>query len=449
MFARIGNVPFKNRQRPTNMNNLNVWICRHRPPNPVLLCEIQSAYSANDQRQYHQRAQMNLPESTFWPFNALAHTLSLAAFSAQVKGHGCGSRGRVYNRAVRFLTILVMALMGTLAAGEPLTYLLWDGSESVADYANRVNLPTTKTLDLGNDIKLDLVLIPAGKFVMGMPEYEQPAMGQTMVALSGGIMIVVSVVWLVRARKNRKRPQFSLAFMLMMTAVASIGVWGCVRWKEALKHPDLYPHEHPAHAVTLTKPFYMGKHPVTREQYQQVAGANPSKTSGGKDHPVDSVSWDEAQTFCIKLTTQTKENVRLPTEAEWEYSCRAGTTTAYYSGDTEADLARVAWYMRNSKNSTHPVGQKEPNAFGLYDMHGNVEQWCEDWWSWDYRRNANSETVDPTGAEYAHGPLRILRGGDWYSLPETCRSASRGYRTPEFGLWGDGFRIVVTAVRSP
>src|SRR2546430_11124906 len=112
------------------------------------------------------------------------------------------------------------------------------------------------------------------------------------------------------------------------------------------------------------------------------------------------------------------EAVRLPTEAEWEYACRAGTNTTYSSGDRDEDLDRVAWYWVDSKNTTHPVGQKEPNAFGLYDMHGNAWQWCEDWWEDDY---SHASTENPPGP--THGASRVLRGGSWTHRPVYCRSA--------------------------
>ena len=218
-----------------------------------------------------------------------------------------------------FITPLVLG-----AEAQP--YPLWDGHESVADYAQRVNLPATKTLDLGNGVKLELVLIPVGKFIMGTPEHEKPAVGQTMAGISGGILFVAVLLLLVRTRRKRTRLQFSLAFMLLLTFTASVGVWGGVRWNEALKHPDDFLSQHPAHPVTLTQPFYMGKYDVTQEQYQAVTGKTPS-TIIGKDNPVDTVLWDDAQAFCKKLTEQTKQAVRLPTEAEWEFACRAGTRT--------------------------------------------------------------------------------------------------------------------------
>lgn len=350
-----------------------------------------------------------------------------------------------YNRAMRLSPFIFIALAGSLAAGEPMpAFPLWNGSESVADYAKRVNLPPTQTLDLGSGVKLELVLIPAGKFVMGTPEHEKPAVGQTMVGVSGGILIVAVIVLLVLARKKRKRPQFSMAFMLLLTFVAAVGVWGSVRWNEALKHPNYYPNEHPAHAVTLTKPFYMGKYDVTQEQYQQVIGSNPSNFIG-KDNPVETVSWDEAQAFCKKVAEQSKQTVRLPTEMEWEYACRGGTNTLYYSGDTDKDLDRVAWYSGNIKNTTHPVGQKEPNAFGLYDMHGNVWQWCQDWYGEDYYSTSPAE--EPQGP--VTGACRVLRGGSWNNDPVGC-PAARYWLGP--ANRGDyiGFRVVVVpAFRTP
>ncbi len=225
---------------------------------------------------------------------------------------------------ITVVLLCACAVRAAEAAAE--SYRLWDGHETVAEYAQRVNLPATQTLDLGGGVKLELVLIPAGKFLMGSPEREKPVVGQTMVGLSGGVLLLIGLVFLVRVRRKRQRLQFSLAFMLAMTFVASLGVWGGVRWNEALRHVDDFEieNEHPAHAVLLTKPFYMGKFTVTQEQYQAVMGASPSHFKG-KDNPVEQVSWNDAQAFCKKLTEQTTETVRLPTEAEWEYGCRAGT----------------------------------------------------------------------------------------------------------------------------
>jgi formylglycine-generating enzyme required for sulfatase activity len=205
-----------------------------------------------------------------------------------------------------------------------------------------------------------------------------------------------------------------------------------------------------AHEVTLASPFYMGKYEVTQEQYQQVMGTNPSQFRG-PSLPVEMVSWDDAKEFCKRATAvphsaglrnqqSGKVLYRLPTEAEWEFACRAGTTTTYYTGDAEADLGRAAWYGANSKNTTHPVGQKEPNAFGLHDTHGNVFEWCLDHWQGKYSPEA---AVDPQGPP--EGQYRVLRGGSWFGDLGDCRSASRTWGTPGFRDGVVGFRVVASA----
>jgi formylglycine-generating enzyme required for sulfatase activity len=158
----------------------------------------------------------------------------------------------------------------------------------------------------------------------------------------------------------------------------------------------------------------------------------------GASLPIESVSWNDAQEFCKKVSAKTGQTVRLPTEAEWEYACRAGTTTAYYSGDTEADLGRAAWYGANINGSTHPVGQKEPNAWGLYDMHGNVWEWCQDYWYEEYEAGA---ATDPQGPDT--GTSRVLRGGFWLANPWFCRSAFRSVWAPGRRDGSFGFRVVL------
>lgn len=356
---------------------------------------------------------------------------------------------------MRLLPLFFYALAGLVSAGEePASPAnpLWDGQESVEHYAKRVNLPPTQTLDLGNGVKMNLVLIPAGKFIMGPPEHEQPALGQAMVGIFGGILFIALLVFLIRAKRERKWPQYSLMFSIVMMFVASFGVWGGVRWHEALKHLDDFElmNEHPAHEVSLTKPFYMGKFAVTQEQYQTVIGANPSYYTG-KDNPVETVSWNDAQDFCKKLNALTpnpspsgeRGGVRLPTEAEWEFACRAGTRTIYYSGNSEENLARVAWYGANCNYTTHPVGQKEPNVFGLYDMLGNVEEWCQDW----YGLYAVDAATDPQGP--AQGYSRTLRGGAVNRDLWDCRSACRSCENPGKRYSSIGFRVVAAVPRSP
>ena len=195
-----------------------------------------------------------------------------------------------------------------------------------------------------------------------------------------------------------------------------------------------------AHEVTLTKPFKMGVHEVTQAQYEQVMGVNPS-TFKGADNPVENVSWDDAVEFCRKLSELPAEKAagnvyRLPTEAQWEYACRAGTTTKFSFGDDDSGLGDYAWHSENSDKKPHPVGSKLPNAWGLYDMHGNVSEWCQDWYV-DY---PSGSVTDPSGA--TSGSLRVFRGGSWGSTAGSCRSAYRLRYLPSFRSSGLGFRVV-------
>ncbi|MBL1217146.1 MAG: formylglycine-generating enzyme family protein [Planctomycetes bacterium] len=195
--------------------------------------------------------------------------------------------------------------------------------------------------------------------------------------------------------------------------------------------------EGPQHQVTLTQPYYMGITEVTQAQYQTIMGNNPSKFVGTA-LPVEQVSWDDATEFCRALADKTGRIVRLPTEAEWEYACRAGTTTRFGFGDSDSHLSQYAWYEDNSGAQTHPVGQKEPNAFGLFDMHGNVWEWCADWYAEAY---PSSSQTDPTGS--GSGDARVLRGGSWNYNPDYCRSASRGMIPPDIQVNNSGFRVVL------
>lgn len=194
----------------------------------------------------------------------------------------------------------------------------------------------------------------------------------------------------------------------------------------------------PEHKVTLTKPFYMGKYEVTQEQWQAVLGDNPSNFKEGTDagkRPVEKVSWIDINTkFLPKLTEMITKGLkpRLPTEAEWEYCCRAGTT-----GDYAGELDEMGWHNRNSEKTTHTVGQKKPNAWGLYDMHGNVWEWCSDWYG-DYPAN---DVTDPAGP--SSGKFRTYRGGGWFYIDGACRSAFRGWIAPDTILYNIGFRIAM------
>jgi formylglycine-generating enzyme required for sulfatase activity len=261
--------------------------------------------------------------------------------------------------------------------------------------------------DLGNGIRLEMVLIRGGRFMMGSPEDE----------------------------------------------------------------PERYEDEGPQHEVTIA-PFFMSKYPVTHAQWRVVAelpqidqnlDPDPSNFKGD-DHPVERVSWLEAKEFCARLEKQTNRPYRLPTEAEWEYACRAGTTTPFYFGETiTTDLANYCGedrtidgnfysgsYGRGPKGSyrqeTTSVGSFPANAFGLYDMHGNVWEWCEDHWHSNYEGAPidGSKWLDLEQKE----PNYVLRGGSWYHNPWGCRSATRNGDTAGLRFNRLGFRVVCVASRT-
>jgi len=191
------------------------------------------------------------------------------------------------------------------------------------------------------------------------------------------------------------------------------------------------------HQVTLTQPFELGVYEVTQEQYEAVMGTNPSKSTGPQ-RPVENVRWGHAVEFCRKLSELPAEKsagyvYRLPTEAEWEYACRAETTTKYSSGDSESELGGYAWFRINSVR-THPVGLRKPNQWGLYDMHGNVREWCQDWHG-DYQ---SGSVTDPTGP--ASGDSRALRGGCFRNHSSDVRSANRNSIQPDIRDSTFGFR---------
>ena len=238
-------------------------------------------------------------------------------------------------------------------------------------------------LDLGNKIQLKLAPIPAGKFLMGSPKGDPGS-----------------------------------AF----------------NESDRLKPNDYY-----QHPVTLTRAFLIGTTEVTQAQYRAVTGQNPSVFKGD-DRPVDNVSWNDALQFCQLLSAKTGQTVRLPTEAEWEYACRAGTTTRYAFGDDpdHAQLAAHAWYEANSARQTHPVGQKKPNDWGLHDMGGNVWEWCADTFKGPYE---DKTVTDPEGPP--SGDIRVLRGGCWETGPLSARSANRGGGLATRATSRFGFRIVI------
>ena len=220
--------------------------------------------------------------------------------------------------------------------------------------------------------------------------------------------------------------------------------------------------EKPPVTIIISKPFYISKYEITQQQYKAVMGNNPSEFKGD-DLPVEQVSWYDALNFCnrlsqsegltpcytmngTKVTCDFEANgYRLPTEAEWEYAAKAGTKTDFYSGKLtysgnspiDPNLDKIAWYSANSSNATHPVGQKAPNAFGLYDMSGNVWEWC-----WDrYAEYPSKETKDYQGPEI--GTYRVYRGGGWRNLAWYCRSTNRDRNYLDDKNNSLGFRVVL------
>lgn len=241
---------------------------------------------------------------------------------------------------------------------------------------------TSRTVDLGGGVKLDLAWIPAGSFTMGSPAGEKDRGGD----------------------------------------------------------------EGPQHRVAFAQGFWMGQTEVTQAQYEQVMGRNPSKWKGA-DLPVENVSWNDAQEFCREASRILGAEVRLPSEAEWEYACRAGTTTPFHYGDsldsTMANFAGNYPYGNGRKGEyrqrTIPVKSFRPNAWGLFDMHGNVWEWCEDC----YHDTYNGAPTDGTAWLSPSGSSRVLRGGSWSFSAWGCRSAYRGRRGPGGAGIIYGFRVVV------
>jgi formylglycine-generating enzyme required for sulfatase activity len=189
--------------------------------------------------------------------------------------------------------------------------------------------------------------------------------------------------------------------------------------------------ERPVHRVRISAPFYLGKYKVTQAQWKAVMGKNPSHFAGNPNRPVENVSWNDVQEFIRRLNQQEGWEVcRLPTEAQWEYAARAGTTTERY-----ADVDAIAWYAENSGYETHAVGQKRPNAWGLYDMLGNVWEWCHD----GKRRYTAYTVVDPIGPTDA-GAHRVVRGGSWHYSARYVRAAHRYWGNPGYRVDDLGFR---------
>ena len=201
-----------------------------------------------------------------------------------------------------------------------------------------------------------------------------------------------------------------------------------------------YEFEHPQHEVKISKPFYLQSTLVTQGQWKRVMGDNPSHFKNcGDDCPVEVVSWDDAQGFTKRINEmEGTGNYRLPTEAEWEYACRAGSTAGFYFGADPSKLGEYAWYNDNSEDQTHPVGRKKPNPWGLYDMHGNVMEWVED----DSHKTYDGAPADGSAwIDKERGACRVFRGGGWGFGALYCRSVYRFGALPDFRAAVLGFRL--------
>ncbi|MBI5724249.1 MAG: formylglycine-generating enzyme family protein [Planctomycetes bacterium] len=277
----------------------------------------------------------------------------------------------------------MLAVVGQVPADEPASTIIRPASQPaskpfdfqearnvVANYAKKAGIKDIQpVLNLGNNVALKLTLIPPGEFVMGSPKEEQP---------------------------------------------------GRYDW------------EGPQHEVVIGKPFYMGVYEVTQEQYQAIMGRNPSNFRNPK-YPVEQVGWEDIEEFCKKLSQKTEKTFRLPTEAEWEYACRAGSKTRYFFGDSAETLGDYAWHCKNSKITTYVVGQKNPNPWGLYDILGNVWEWCSDYF-------ASYEDAKQTYPIGKADKFRVMRGGCRASLVTYLRSAFREGAAKDYSV---GFRIVM------
>ena len=265
---------------------------------------------------------------------------------------------------------------------------------ALAVIAQEVKPGKEEVIDLGEGVKLDMVLIPSGKFMMGLTKKE---------------LEDIKVEFQEELKKDGKEQLLDAVDLIMS-----------IQGKQ--------------HEVTLTKQFYMGKHEVTQEQWEALMGKNPSTTKGAK-LPVTNVSWEDCQEFIKKLNAKTDGGYRLPTEAEWDYACRAGTTTAYSFGDKITP--KDANYLDSKIGKPVAVGSYKPNAFGLFDMHGNVWEWCEDW-----HGEYPFAVTDPKGP--ATGNRRVIRGGSSGYYGSFARSSNRYYSLPTNRGSLGGFRLART-----
>ena len=201
--------------------------------------------------------------------------------------------------------------------------------------------------------------------------------------------------------------------------------------------------EGPAHHVEITEAFYLGKYAVTQAQWLAVMGSNPAHFKQDNQLPVETVTWADCVHFCQRLSALTGRQARLPGEAEWEYACRAGSRSVYYFGKSAEQLEAYAWYRGNANGVSHPVGLKIPNAWGLYDMHGGIDEYCLDSWHPTY---AGAPEDGQAWIDQGDENLRVLRGGSWYDLAEHCRAPHRNYYNAAEPSEDHGLRVLMTTL---
>ena len=250
--------------------------------------------------------------------------------------------------------------------------------------------------------------------------------------------IILSVVFFVffvsftaAGEKESKDPATGMEFVFVKG--------GCYDMGDTFGGGD--PDEKPVHNVCVSD-FYMGKYEVTQGQWKTIMGSNPSYFSScGDTCPVEMVSWNDIEEFIQKFNSKTGKSYRLPTEAEWEYAARSGGRKEKYAGtSSDSDLKDYAWYGSNSDNETHPAGQKKPNGLGIYDMSGNVYEWCQDWFSSHYYKNSPRD--NPRGP--SSGSHRVFRGGSWLNEALLLRASDRNDEDPSGSYSRVGFRLLRT-----
>jgi len=328
--------------------------------------------------------------------------------------------------------------------GEPVAIMhRYGGTYSPARF-----LLTPEPNSLGKSGKVRITL--ANRFGMPMTfletdeiEVRQEVSAESLIALATGKVSPPPIKWLTH--------EFDVvSIQILKLEMESIPA-GSFMMGAQKTEKDSNDDERPQHKVSVPD-FMIGIYPITQAQWRFVATLPKVKTDlepdpsnfKGEDRPVEKVSWLDALEFCRRLSKHTGREYRLPSEAEWEYACRAGTTTTYSFGDNAAELGEYAWYGKNSDSQTHPVGQKQPNAFGLYDMHGNVWEWCADDWHDSYEGAPKDGSVWIKDIKNYEAPetIKPLRGGSWCNFAWNCRSAFRYYNVARVQHDDFGFRVV-------